>query len=75
MSPVRERGWGEGSPGSLSVDAVICITRCQGGIEGDFPAYGASSERTAGDETGKHFQTETLPKHPDRPSTSSRSAI
>ena len=28
--------------------------------KGDFPAYGASSARAAGDETDKHFQTETL---------------
>ena len=34
----------------------------QRGTEGDFPAYGASSEWAAGDETGNHFQTETLPE-------------
>ena len=47
--------------GGCPLGHAICITRCQRGTEGDFLAYGASSARAAGDETGKHFQTETLP--------------
>ena len=59
-SPPRRGGR---RPGWVS----FCITRCQRGSEGDFPADGASSARAAGEETGKHFQTETLPTARPRP--------